>query len=362
MFLLFAVVLLGVIIFVHELGHFTFAKLMNVKVEKFSLGFGRKLAGWKRGETEYLISAVPLGGYVKMLGQSDIGEAEEPMSEEDRARAFNSQSVIKRALIVLAGPLFNIVFASVVFFFIFVSGVPSLLPEVGEVMEDSPAKSAGLRHGDIIKSINGEGIEGWSDMTSVIWESAGKPLAIEVRRGDEIVSLIITPERKTVKDIFGQDKEIGLIGVKPSGASFIRKTGLSGALSGSVSRTLDIAGITLVSVVKLIQRVIPADTIGGPILIVQLAGQQASEGALSFFNFMAVISITLGVINLFPIPVLDGGHLLFLSVEAVRRKPVSEKTMALAQRIGLVILVMIMALAVYNDIARLITGKELPTP
>lgn len=362
MFLLFAVVLLGVIIFVHELGHFTLAKLMNVKVEKFSLGFGRKLVGWRRGETEYLISALPLGGYVKMLGQSDIGEAEEPMSEEDRARAFNRQSVIKRALIVLAGPIFNIMFAAVVFFFIFVNGVPSLLPQVGEVMEDSPAMKAGLRQGDVISSINGAGIDGWSDMTSVIWESAGKPLAIEVKRGDELLSITITPERKTVKDIFGQDKEIGLIGVKPSGAVFTRKTGLSGALSGSVTRTLDIAGITLVSVVKLIQRVIPAETIGGPILIVQLAGQQASEGALSFFNFMAVISITLGVINLFPIPVLDGGHLVFLLVEAVRRKPVSEKTMALAQRIGLVILVMIMALAVYNDIARLITGKELPTP
>lgn len=362
MVVLFAVVLLGVIIFVHELGHFTLAKLMNVKVEKFSLGFGRKLAGWKRGETEYVISALPLGGYVKMLGQSDIGEAEEPMSEEDRARSFNSQSVARRAMIVLAGPLFNIVFASVVFFFIFVGGVPSLLPEVGEVLEESPAMRAGLIEGDVIKSIDGAGIEGWSDMTSLIWESAGRPLAIEVQRGDELMSLTITPERKTVKDIFGQDKEIGLIGIKPSGAVFTRKMGLAGALSGSVTRTVEIAGITLISVVKLIQRVIPAETIGGPILIVQMAGQQASEGALSFFNFMAVISITLGVINLFPIPVLDGGHLVFLLVEAVRGKPVSEKTMALAQRIGLVVLVMIMALAVYNDIVRLITGKEMSTP
>jgi regulator of sigma E protease len=360
MTILSAIVLLGILIFVHELGHFIVAKLMKVKVEKFSLGFGPKLLGKTIGETEYRISAFPLGGYVKMLGENPGEEQEEPLSEAERARAYNRQPVRKRFLIVFAGPFFNIVFAALVFVVIFMTGFPSLLPEVGEVMEDTPAARAGLQNGDRIAAIEGAEIRDWSDMTTVIFASPGKALDFEVRRGEEILSMRITPEKRVEKNIFGEEKEIGLIGIKPSGAEFTRSMGFSEAVSGGFRRTVEIIWLTVVALIKLVQRVIPADTLGGPILIFQMAGQQASQGATNFFNFMAIISINLGIINLFPIPILDGGHLVFLGLEAVRRKPASERTVILAQKVGLVVILLIMALALYNDIVRVVTGRGFP--
>lgn len=360
---LFAIILLGILIFVHELGHFLFAKLMGVKVEKFSLGFGPKLLGKKIGETEYLLSAFPLGGYVKMLGENHEEESEEeaePLSEEDKKRAYNHQPVWKRFLIVFAGPVFNIFFASLVFAIIFLSGVPALYPEVGEVMKDTPAERAGLMEGDRIVEIDGMEIPEWSRMTGIIYGSPEKELVFKIKRGDEIIEHTITPERKTVKNVFGEDKEIGLIGIRPSGADFKRKVGPAGAIKDAVLRTVEISTLTVVAIFKLIQRTIPAENLGGPILIVQMAGKQAAEGAMSFFTFMAVISINLGIINLFPIPVLDGGHLVFLGIEAVRKKPLKEKTVILAQKVGIVVIIMIMAFALYNDIIRVITGKGMP--
>ncbi|MEJ2183129.1 MAG: RIP metalloprotease RseP [Nitrospirota bacterium] len=360
MTLLYAVILLGILIFVHELGHFLFAKVVGVKVEKFSLGFGPKLVGMKRGETEYMISAFPLGGYVKMLGESPGEEAERPLSEEDRRRAFNHQPVWKRFLIVFSGPVFNIVFAAVVFILLFMSGVPVLKSEVGEVMEGTPAAQAGLQKGDEIVSIDGTPITEWSGMSAVIQKSPGKELALTVKRDGRTLTLTITPEKKTVKDIFGEPREVGLIGIRPSGAQYTKELSPPEAVVTGVQKTGEICVLTVVAIVKLIERVVPAKTIGGPIFIFQLAGQTAERGALDFFTFMAVISINLGIINVLPIPVLDGGHLLFLGIEAVRRKPLSEKTIALAQKVGIVVLIMIMAFALYNDILRIITGQEIP--
>jgi regulator of sigma E protease len=351
-----AIVLLGVLIFVHELGHFLFAKLMKVKVLKFSLGFGPKVVGRKYGDTEYQISAVPLGGYVKMLGE----EPGEELPEAEKPWAYNHQPVLKRFLIVFSGPIFNILFAALLFVVIFASGVPTLYPDVGEVMEDSPALRAGLMKGDRIVEIDGRLVTEWSEMTGIIHQSAGRSLDFVVRRGGKEIALTITPEKKTVSDIFGEKREIGLIGIKPSGDSFTRRYPVPEALSMGVSRTVEVSVLTVVAIVKLIQRIIPAETIGGPILIVQMAGEQASQGALNFFMFMAIISINLGIINLLPIPVLDGGHVLFLAIEAVRRKPLSERTMAIAQRVGLAFILTVMAFALYNDIVRIITGRGMP--
>ncbi len=357
MFFVYAMVLLGILIFVHELGHFIVAKALGVKVLKFSLGFGPKLIGKTYGDTEYLISALPLGGYVKMLGQEDMPDEAEVIPEEEKHRAYNSQPVWKRFSIVFFGPVFNLVFAALVFFFIFLGGVPYLLPEVGEVNADSPALRHGLLKGDTIVAINGKEIGRWDDMTSVIHSSPGKEVVLKVKREAEVFEVTIIPEKKMVKNIFGEDKEAGLIGITPSGKSGVKKEGLFGSLTIAVKRTWDISVLTVMSMVKLVQRVLPADTIGGPIMIFQMAGQQASQGAMNFFTFMAVISINLGVLNLFPIPVLDGGHLLFLGIEAVRRKPVNEKVVAVSQRIGLVLLLSLMAFALYNDIGRLLSGK-----
>ncbi|MGD0884299.1 MAG: RIP metalloprotease RseP [Thermodesulfovibrionales bacterium] len=351
-----ALILLGVLIFVHEFGHFLCAKLMNVKVLKFSLGFGPKVIGRQYGETEYLLSSVPLGGYVKMLGEDQGDE----ISDADKARAFSSQPVWKRLLIVFFGPLFNVLFATVIFAVLFLTGVPSLLPEVGEVIPDSPAAHSGLTKGDMIVEIDGTPIKHWDEVTEIIHKSAGKRLPITIRRGKEAIALEITPEKKATPNIFGENKAVGLIGIKPSGNTFIDREGPSGALVQAFKKTADISVLTVVSILKLIERIIPAETIGGPILIFQLAGQQASQGLMNFFAFMAVISINLGIANLLPIPILDGGHVLFLGVEVIRRKPLGDKAIMVAQRIGLAIIITIMVFAFYNDIMRLITGKMIP--
>lgn len=360
MTMIYALVLLGVLIFVHEFGHFVFAKLLGVKVLKFSLGFGPKVIGKTRGETEYVISAVPLGGYVKMLGQEDMPVEGQEIPEEEKHRAFNFQPVWKRFVIVLAGPLFNLFFAAVVFFLVFVNGVPYLLPDVGEVTADSPASKVGLMKGDIISDINGASITRWDDMTAIIHSSPGKELLVKIKRGATTFTVAITPQKKTVKDVFGKSREVGLIGITPSGKTALKQEGIVGALVLGVQRTWELSVLTLVFIVKLIQHIIPADTIGGPIMIFQMAGQQASQGASNYFTFMAVISINLGVLNILPIPLLDGGHLLFFGIEFIRRKPLSEKVLLVAQKVGLALLVALMVFALYNDILRLVTGKMLP--
>ncbi len=442
-----ALVLFGVLIFVHELGHFLFAKLVGVKILKFSLGFGPRLLGTKSGETEYLISAFPLGGYVKMLGEDSEGE----IAEEEKARAFNFQPAWKRALIVLAGPVFNLFFAALIFVVIFLSGIPLPYPDVGKITEQSPAfkaglmtgdrileidgsavkswddvdlaldesagktmlfkidrggkvlevpvapqkesednifgekkkvwdigaspllypvvgevikgsraDKAGLKKGDRILEVEGKPLQTWQDMTSVIYGKSGKPLTFRIKRDGSTLDLTITPEKSTVKMPGGEEKTIGLIGVRPEGNDFIRRYSLPSSLWLGVRKTWEVSVLTIVSIIKLIERIIPAQTIGGPILIVQMAGEQASHGALSFFTFMAVISINLGVLNFLPIPVLDGGHILFLGIEAIRRKPLSEKVMMVAQRAGLTAIITLMVFAFYNDIMRLITGKMIP--
>lgn len=355
-FFLSAIVLLGILIFVHELGHFLFAKLLGVRVLKFSLGFGPKVVGRKYGDTEYMISSVPLGGYVKMLGEEPGSE----LKDEEKKFAYNHQPVWKRFLIVFSGPVFNLLFAAVIFVFIFLSGIPVLYPEIGEVTDKSPAQAAGIIKGDKIIEIEGVVISQWDEMTSIIHKSPEKPLRFKIQRDDKTIELSIAPEKNVVKDIFGEEKEIGLIGIKPSGNSFVKKEGIASSVTNGFLRTWDICKLTVVGIIKLFQRIIPADTIGGPILIFQMAGQQASLGPLNFFMFMAVISINLGILNLLPIPILDGGHLLFLGIESIRRKPLSEKVMMVAQRIGLAIILTLMVFAFYNDIMRLITGKTIP--
>lgn len=342
------------------MGHFLFAKMSGIKVLKFSLGFGPRVIWKQLGETEYVISAVPLGGYVKMLGQEDIGDVEDDSDASEKERSFRYQPAYKRVLIILAGPLFNLLTALVIFFFVFLAGVPTLLPTLGEIMPDTPAAKAMLQKGDRIAAINGAPVKQWAEMTDMIHGSPGKPLVLTVQRNTSLLTISITPERKKMKDLFGEERELGLIGVKPSGDTFIIKESLTGASRSALLKTWEISSLTVVGIIKLIQRIIPVETIGGPILIFQLAEKQATAGFLSYFIFAAVISINLGILNLLPIPVLDGGHIFFLGLEAVRKKPLSEKTILIAQRIGLALLVMLMIFAMYNDIFRIISGKPLP--
>ena len=227
-------------------------------------------------------------------------------------------------------------------------------------MQGTPAEQAGLIEKDKIVRINDKEITQWDEMTEIIHNSPEKQLMLTIQRGEQSIEVAITPAKKSVKDLFGESKEVGLIGIKPSGNTVIRQLNVLTAFTESVVRTWEIAGLTIVSIVKLIQRVIPMDTIGGPILIVQMAGEQASRGVLSFFIFMAIININLGIINLLPIPILDGGHIVFLGIEALRKKPLSEKVISVSQKIGLALLLTLMTIVIYNDVLRLITGKQFP--
>jgi len=347
------IIVLGVLIFVHELGHFLVAKLSRVGVLTFSLGFGPKLFGKKVGETQYQVSAVPLGGYVKMIGE----EPGEKIPPELLAKSFSAQPVGRRLGIVFAGPLFNFLFAVVAFAVAFVVGLPSLLPEVGEVTPDFPAYQAGLQPGDRILEVNGSPVKRWEDLAKVIHESSDRPLQLKVEREQKAFTVSVTPQVSTQKNLFGDDVRVGLIGIKPSGNTFIERADPFTAIYRAVLQSWRVTELTVLSIYKIIEGKISAKTIGGPILIAQLAGQQAKAGILSLVIFMAVISINLVILNILPIPVLDGWHLLIFLLEAVIGRPVSLKIRERAQQIGVFIIIFIMLLVFYNDITR-IWGPE----
>ena len=343
------VIVLSVLIFFHELGHFIVARLFGVGVEKFSLGFGPRLFGKKIGTTDYRISAIPLGGYVKMVG-------EEPDAEIDPADipfSFTHKHVFKRILIVAAGPLFNFLLAIIIFFGLFqISGTYILKPSVGQVETGSPADTGGLEKGDLILSIDGYTVTSWQDMSEIIYRSMGKTLSLSVRRGESVILIEIAPVIKTMQNIFGEDRDRYVIGISASGEAITKDLNPFQAMAESIVQTYKITELTVLSVVKLVQGVIPAKTLGGPILIAQMAGQQAKAGATNLFFFIAVISINLAILNFLPIPVLDGGHLLFFFIEAIKGSPVNTKMREIAQQAGIFVLIFLMILVFYNDFTR----------
>ena len=344
---------LGILIFVHEFGHFIVARRLGVGVTKFSFGFGPKLAGFTRGETEYLISAIPLGGYVKLVGESD----EEEVSPEERDRAFYGKPVWVKMAIVSAGPIANLVFAFLVFWVVFQGGVPALTPKVGDVMPDTPAARAGIEAGDLVVRIGEREITTWEELAAGIQESgAGKELAMTVRRGEKEIQVTVIPEIREGLSIFGEKVDGPKIGVVASKEVIQRKVSPVAAIGRAAGETWRIITLTVLTVVKLVMRVLPSDTLGGPILIAQIAGDQARQGISPFAYFLGLLSVNLGILNLLPIPILDGGHLLFFSIEALRRKPLSPQVRMMAQHVGLAVILMLTALVFYNDIARLIAG------
>jgi regulator of sigma E protease len=343
---------LGILIFVHEFGHFLVAKLVGVKVLKFSLGFGPKLIGTQIGETEYQISAFPLGGYVKPLGDNP----REKVRKDEKTRAFIHQPVPKRMAIILAGPLANYLLAIVIFCLLYsIMGIPQSPPLVGKVVDGSPAQKAGIQSGDLIIQVGEVKIAQWADLPPVITKGQGRNLRLIVRRGEKVIPLRVTPQAATAKNIFGEEIKTYQIGIIASGEFVLKPVPVYSAVGMAFSQTWVVTKLTVVSIVKVIQRVIPAkQALGGPILIAQMAGKQAQEGFLSLIFFTAIISINLGIINLFPIPILDGGHLFFLSIESIIGRPLSVKKLELAQQIGLIIIILLMAFIFYNDIMRIL--------
>lgn len=441
------VIVLGVLVFIHELGHFIIARLFGVGVEKFSLGFGPRIIGKKIGITDYRISAIPLGGYVKMVGEepdAEIDPADIPLS-------FTHKHVLKRIAIVAAGPLFNFFLAILIFFFIFqisgvqllkpivrnvtvnspaensglkkgdriieingasieswedisnsvtsskgrtldvsiqrdgsdltlnilpklssantifgdeferyeigASGIPVLKPAVGEIMAGSPAEKSGLKKGDLITAINGSGIKTWDDMKQIISSSKGEILELSILREQTIHALTITPEPTTEKTMLGKKVQTYRIGIAAPvfdipDAVFIKKLNPFQSLSTSIVRTYDLSKLIIVGLVKMIQGRISTKELGGPIMIAKMAGDQAREGAENLIFFIAFLSINLAILNFLPIPVLDGGHLFFFTIEAIQGKPVSIRVREVAQQGGLIILLLLMIFAFYNDIMR----------
>ncbi len=343
------VIVLGVLIFFHEFGHFLIARLFGVGVEKFSLGFGPRLLGRKIGRTDYRISAIPLGGYVKMVGEEPDAEVE----QADIPVSFTHKHVLKRMCIVAAGPFFNILLATIIFFGIFlISGTFTLKPSVGTVRDESPAFAAGIKEGDLITAIDGAPVSSWEDMTEIIGASNGKTLEIRVRRNSSDQIFRITPELIPSKNIFGEDIQRFIIGISASGDTDAKDLNPLQAFAESLIQTYRISELMVVIIGKLVTGDISTDTIGGPIMIAKMAGDQAKSGIGNLIFFIALISVNLAIINLLPIPILDGGHLLFFFIEAIKGHPVSLKVREVAQQIGLFIILLLVILVFYNDIFR----------
>lgn len=345
-----AVVVLGFLILFHEMGHFLVAKRVGVGVLKFSIGFGPKLFGRRIGDTEYVVSAIPLGGFVKMIGE----DPEEEVSEADRAYSFNNKALWKRTAIVLAGPVANLLLAFLAFtvaFMFYGAQVPGEAARVGGLIKGMPAETAGLKPGDVILAVNAQPIDNWEKLSEIISGSGGSTLNLSVERDGQRFDLPIVPQAKEDKNIFGEVQGTAFrIGIE---RGFItEKVSVIEAIGMGASQTVWWVRTLALSVWKLIRGSIPADQIGGPILIVQAAGEQAQKGLEDLLHFMAMISVNLAVLNLLPIPILDGGHLFFFLIEGVLRRPLAIRQRLIAQQLGFVVLVGLMAFALYNDIAR----------
>lgn len=344
------IILLGVLIFAHEVGHFLVAKYSGVGVLKFSLGFGPRIIGKKVGETEYLISLIPLGGYVKLLGES---EGEE-LSEADAKRSFLKQPVSKRIAIVAAGPIFNFLLAIMIFTIVYMVGVPTLTNQIGGVQEGSAAIEAGIVEGDIIAAIDGKEITRWETLAEIISKSDGRELRITIKRDDQVREVVLKPRLTKTKNIFGEEIESYKVGISPSSQhTVIERMNPFTAFWTSLKQTWFISKLTILSIIKIFEGVVSPKTLGGPILIAQIAGAQVKEGIIPFVLFMALLSINLAILNLFPIPILDGGHLLFYLVEIVTGREVNIKWREMAQQIGFVMLIILMIFVFIMDIERL---------
>jgi regulator of sigma E protease len=446
------VIALGILIFIHELGHFAVAKGVGVGVERFSLGFGPRLWSMRRGETEYCVSIVPLGGYVKMVGEEAAGEdAIHPQADTpaevrvDPRKSFVLKPLWARALIVFAGPGMNLVLAAVIFSAIFaVVGIPVFPTTVGRVLPDSPAAQAGLQPGDTIVAVDGRALRHWGQLDELVARSEGRPLRItvmhegaqrevavtprrmptrtpfgepteswsvgtgpylppvvgEVKPGmpaaeaglrprDRIVALdgepirtwdemaeiiskrpgepvkliversgqrldiVLTPRAVTERDPLGNEVKVARIGIGQSSPQTYLRLNPAAAVWRGIQRTADVTVLTLVSFWKLLTGIIPASNIGGPLQIGMAAGQAAQEGIVPYAFLVAVISINLAILNLLPVPMLDGGHLLFIAIEGVLGRALSLRKREIAQQIGLALLLLLMVFAIGNDILRL---------
>ncbi len=364
-------VVFTVLVFVHELGHFLVARRYGVGVEVFSIGFGPEIRGWTDSKgTRWKISGIPLGGYVKFCG--DSGAASQPdervkaementegaesgqwLTPEEREASYHFKPVGQRAAVSAAGPLANLAFAVLVLAGLFMAvGQPFTPAVVGEITPDSAAEAAGFMPGDKVLDIDGSTIERFEDMQQIVRLNAGSEIqAIVLRDGEELV-LSATPRVTELTDRFGNVQKIGLLGISRSGVEYVRH-GPTAAVWYAARETISIASVTLKAVGQMIAGTRTTEELGGPLRIAKMSGDMASEGAVAVIWFIAVLSINLGLINLFPIPMLDGGHLLFQFFEAVRDRPLNERIQEYGFRIGIAMVLTLMLFATWNDLVNL---------
>ncbi len=444
-----AIAVLAVLIVVHELGHFLAAKYFGVYVDRFSVGFGKRLFGKRIGETDYCVCAIPLGGYVSMYGEqsSKLEETGEESNTQDidmTGRSFTDKSAFARAVIIAAGPLMNIIFTALVFSSLFMTGFPAYDAIIGKVTNGSPAQQAGLVQGDKIVAIDGEEVKSWNDVSLAIIDNPNKQLEFTLGNGDKV---FITPSAQKVSDIFGDptdvgtigadlyvapiigslspdypaeqaglqigdkiltvdgipmdtwsdsamyirskpdvpinleierngavqtytitpklsnvpngdgtESTVGLMGISPKAGDIMVSYGFFEALQMGVDKTVEYTKMIIIGIGKLITGSVNRDTIGGPIMIVQMAADSAESGLVMLLTFMAVISLNLAIFNLLPVPVLDGGHLLIIAIETITRRKLSENIIGAFQRFGFGLLMLLMVFAFYNDLSRIFLG------
>jgi len=357
---------LTIVVFFHELGHFLIARWCGVKVQAFSIGFGPEIVGFNdRYGTRWKLSAVPLGGFVKFYGDENAAsvpdrDAAAQMPEEERKVSFVYKPVGARAAVVAAGPIANFILAIAIFAIIFATvGRQVTSARVDTVQPNSAAQTAGFQPGDLVTVINGEPIESFADMQRIVSVSAGEPLKIVVDRGGAPVTLTATPQLREIKDNFGNAHRLGVLGISRSmhpGDIKTKHYGPLAAVSEGAKETWFIVDRTLSYIGGVFSGREAADQLGGPIRIAQVSGEVATVGFVALMHLTAVLSVSIGLLNLFPIPLLDGGHLLFYGIEAARGKPLSERSQEIGFRIGLAIVVMLMIFATFNDILHLATS------
>ncbi len=355
---------LTIIVFIHEFGHFIVARWCGIKVLVFSIGFGPELVGFNdRYGTRWKVSAIPLGGYVKFFGDENAASVPDPdaiaaMNPDERKVSFFHKSVAARAAVVAAGPIANFLLAIAIFATIFaIYGKADTPARVDTVNPDSAAAAGGFQPGDLVLSINGGKIESFRDMQEIVSVSADVPLVFEVERGNTIVKLHATPRLTTERDMFGNVYRIGRLGLTQKapepGEIKTRKFGPIGAIGEAAKQTWFVIEQTFTYIGRLLVGRASTDDVGGVLRIAQMSGQAASLGFTALMNLAALMSVSIGLLNLFPVPLLDGGHLLFYAIEAVRGRPLSERVQEYGFRIGFAIIVLLMIFTVCNDVSHL---------
>lgn len=358
------IVVLSVLVFFHELGHYAAARSVGIRVLAFSIGFGREIFGWTdKAGTRWKVGWIPLGGYVQMKGQEDL----KPIVASGESDSFSAKTIGQRTWVVAAGPLANIVLAFALLVVVMLSGEHRLHPEIGTFRENAtlpanlPARGV-LEAGDLITHIDGIEMKEWNNVSEYVSKHPNLPLRIDLLRNGEAQTFTLTPVGYTFTDFLGDTHNVGLLGIQPSGRTFVVNHAPTEAVSRAAYRTWELTSLTVRSLYKLLIGAISPNNLTGPLGIADMTGQAASSGTFALLMFMVIISINLGIVNMFPLPVLDGGHLVFLALEKLRGKPLSAVSQEWAMRVGLTLIVMLALFSTLNDTRRLgwVSGPDAP--